>query len=256
MIVPARNEQHRLGECLAALAADPVAADVVVVDDESTDATAAVARKHGVRVIAAGRRPEGWAGKTWALQCGLSAVTGDWVVALDADTRVPSRPHRRRGVSGRGLAGRSAERGRTVRLLRGRRTLAASGDALHARLPVRTSRHTSRAEGESGAGQRAVHGDASPVVPRPRRVPTRCGQPDRGCRTGPLPRRRGRRGAVRRRDEPARRGRLRLGVDPVDRMGSITGAGRGDASRVAGRGPRPPLVDRRRAAAEDPVRSR
>lgn len=88
VIIPARDEQDRLGPCLAAIAADPAATDVVVVDDGSTDATVDVARANSVPVIAAGSRPDGWAGKTWALHQGISHATGEWIVALDADTRI------------------------------------------------------------------------------------------------------------------------------------------------------------------------
>ena len=41
----------------------------------------------GARVVAGTTPPPGWAGKTWALQQGLDAATGEWVVCLDADTR-------------------------------------------------------------------------------------------------------------------------------------------------------------------------
>ncbi len=88
VVIAARDEQDRLGGCLTALAADPLATDVVVVDDQSTDGTAALARDHGVRVIAPGPRPPGWTGKPWALQQGIEAVDRQWVVTLDADTRI------------------------------------------------------------------------------------------------------------------------------------------------------------------------
>lgn len=86
VVVPARDEAHRIGPCLTALAADPVVAEVIVVDDESTDGTAEVAARHGARVVRGAPLPEGWAGKPWALQQGLEAATGEWVVTLDADT--------------------------------------------------------------------------------------------------------------------------------------------------------------------------
>ncbi len=86
VVIPARNEENRLGRCLAALAGAPGVDEVIVVDDESSDATAAVARAGGARVVRGEPLPDGWAGKCWALQQGLTAATGEWVVTLDADT--------------------------------------------------------------------------------------------------------------------------------------------------------------------------
>jgi dolichol-phosphate mannosyltransferase len=86
VVIPARDEEHRLPSCLAPLALEP-AHEVIVVDDESEDATARVAAAHGARVLEGKPLPEGWAGKAWALEQGLRAATGDWVVFLDADTR-------------------------------------------------------------------------------------------------------------------------------------------------------------------------
>jgi len=85
VIVPARDEERRIGPLLAAVAADPQVHEVVVVDDESSDATAAVARGAGARVVDGRPLPAGWVGKPWALQQGLEAVTSKWVVTLDAD---------------------------------------------------------------------------------------------------------------------------------------------------------------------------
>jgi len=85
VIVPARDEEHRIGPLLAALAKDPQVGEVVVVDDESTDATAALASAAGARVVVGRPLPAGWVGKPWALQQGLEAVTSEWVVTLDAD---------------------------------------------------------------------------------------------------------------------------------------------------------------------------
>jgi dolichol-phosphate mannosyltransferase len=66
---------------------DPDVAEVVVVDDCSSDATAALARALGARVVAGREPPAGWAGKPWALQQGIRAARGDWVVHVDADAR-------------------------------------------------------------------------------------------------------------------------------------------------------------------------
>jgi dolichol-phosphate mannosyltransferase len=85
VVIPARDEEHRIGPALAALIGDPQVAEVVVVDDCSTDATAEVAAAAGARVVAGVPLPEGWVGKPWALQQGLEGAAGEWLVTLDAD---------------------------------------------------------------------------------------------------------------------------------------------------------------------------
>lgn len=87
VVVPARDEESRLPSCLALLCADDDLAEVIVVDDGSSDRTAQVARALGARVIVGAGLPPGWVGKPWALAQGLEAVETDWVVFLDADTR-------------------------------------------------------------------------------------------------------------------------------------------------------------------------
>src|SRR5579884_152462 len=66
-IVPARDEAHNIAPCLASLLAQTYPADklrIVVVDDESTDDTAAIAASFAprVRVLRAGALPPGWKG--------------------------------------------------------------------------------------------------------------------------------------------------------------------------------------------------
>jgi dolichol-phosphate mannosyltransferase len=85
VVVPARDEERRIGPLLAAVCADPQVDEVVVVDDCSTDRTTEVAVAAGARVVAGRPLPDGWVGKPWALQQGLDAATGDWLVTLDAD---------------------------------------------------------------------------------------------------------------------------------------------------------------------------
>jgi dolichol-phosphate mannosyltransferase len=65
----------------------PGVREVIVVDDDSSDATADIARAAGARVVDGAPLPDGWAGKAWALQQGIEAADADWIVTLDADTR-------------------------------------------------------------------------------------------------------------------------------------------------------------------------
>jgi dolichol-phosphate mannosyltransferase len=87
VIVPARNEEARIGPCVTAAIADPAVGQVIVVDDESGDGTARLAAGLGARVVSGEPLPDGWVGKQWALHQGLAAADGEVVVTLDADAR-------------------------------------------------------------------------------------------------------------------------------------------------------------------------
>ena len=85
-LVPAYQAAAHLGEVLMGLASLPDRPHVLVVDDGSRDATAEVARQHGVRVhsFAANR------GKGHALLAGFELLRDfDAVVTLDADGQHP-----------------------------------------------------------------------------------------------------------------------------------------------------------------------
>ncbi|MCU0260152.1 MAG: glycosyltransferase family 2 protein [Ilumatobacteraceae bacterium] len=92
VVIPARNEAHALPALLAPLVAGSRAGDeIVVVDDHSTDATAAVAASfEGVRVLSAPDLPDGWLGKPHACWHGASSTTAPVLVFLDADVRPPA----------------------------------------------------------------------------------------------------------------------------------------------------------------------
>jgi len=87
VIIPARNEAHNLPRLLSSLTNQrdrPL--EIIVVDDDSTDATAEVARQHGAHVITPGPLPNGWRGKPWACHQGARQAAGDVFCFLDADT--------------------------------------------------------------------------------------------------------------------------------------------------------------------------
>lgn len=79
-LIVARNEAERLPDCLASVA---FADEVVVVLDRTTDASAAIARAAGARVIEGAWELEGDRRNT-----GIDACTGDWILEVDADERV------------------------------------------------------------------------------------------------------------------------------------------------------------------------
>jgi 4,4'-diaponeurosporenoate glycosyltransferase len=93
VLIPARNEASTLPHLLTALARQRLMpAEVLVIDDHSSDGTAAVvaafaaAASVPIRVIEPPPLPQGWCGKTWALHNGVSLSTGEVLVFLDADT--------------------------------------------------------------------------------------------------------------------------------------------------------------------------
>lgn len=75
-IVPARDEAAVIGTTLPTLLGQRYggALSVTLADDHSSDATGAIARSLGADVIAVGPRPDGWAGKVWAMASAVAAV--------------------------------------------------------------------------------------------------------------------------------------------------------------------------------------
>jgi 4,4'-diaponeurosporenoate glycosyltransferase len=87
VIIPARNEEKNLPRLLRSLLSQSIPPnEIIVVDDASTDRTAAVATELGAHVITPPPLPDGWRGKTWACQHGAEQAQGEWLLFLDADT--------------------------------------------------------------------------------------------------------------------------------------------------------------------------
>ena len=91
IIIPAYNEAKRLPVTLsvvaagrAALAAVGVMSECLVVDNNSTDDTAALAQAAGIQVV---REPINQIGR--ARNAGANVALGDWVLFLDADSHPP-----------------------------------------------------------------------------------------------------------------------------------------------------------------------
>jgi glycosyltransferase involved in cell wall biosynthesis len=81
-IIPVYNEAMRIGGVLAAVVGHPLIAEVIVVDDASTDDSASIAGSFaGIRLIRQDRNR----GKTSALHAGFQAAANPWFLLLDGD---------------------------------------------------------------------------------------------------------------------------------------------------------------------------
>lgn len=93
VIVPARNEGKTIATLLNSLRQSSYRPlEIVVVDDRSTDDTAAVVKEHArnddrIVVVDGVELPDGWFGKPWACYQGYRAASGEILVFTDADTR-------------------------------------------------------------------------------------------------------------------------------------------------------------------------
>lgn len=81
-IVITRNEAGNIADCLKSVA---FADEIVVVDSGSTDGTVAIAESLGAKVKVMSE----WPGFGVQKQRALDRATGDWVLSIDADERVP-----------------------------------------------------------------------------------------------------------------------------------------------------------------------
>lgn len=89
-IVPARNEEAVIAACLASLAQQQEIAEILVVDDQSTDQTAAIVKQQmrtvpKLRLLQTTELPAGWVGKNHAVWLGAREAKSEWVLFTDAD---------------------------------------------------------------------------------------------------------------------------------------------------------------------------
>jgi cellulose synthase/poly-beta-1,6-N-acetylglucosamine synthase-like glycosyltransferase len=96
VVIAARNEDENIGPCLESIFRQSLPEsryEVIVVDDRSTDATAAVcarfaARQKNLRMLSVAETPTGIAPKKYAVSLGVAAAKNEVVVFTDADCLV------------------------------------------------------------------------------------------------------------------------------------------------------------------------
>lgn len=116
-VIPARNEEDSIADSLTSLLAQdyPGRLSVILVDDNSEDATASIAQSLPARtsskvplsVLRGEPLPEGWTGKLWALQQGIAAAdrdAPDYLLLTDAD--IVYEPGALRTLAARAASGR------------------------------------------------------------------------------------------------------------------------------------------------------
>ncbi len=86
VVVPAFNEEKFIGRCLEALKRQDFSEkyEIIVVDNNSTDKTAQIAKRMGVKVVSEKKQ-----GYVFALRKGCSEAQGEIIAITDADTLVP-----------------------------------------------------------------------------------------------------------------------------------------------------------------------
>jgi glycosyltransferase involved in cell wall biosynthesis len=91
VVIAARDEEARIeGTVRRLLAQHGVEAEILIVDDRSTDRTGEILRQLAkedarVKLKRVEVLPEGWLGKCHACHVGASAATGDWILFTDGD---------------------------------------------------------------------------------------------------------------------------------------------------------------------------
>jgi len=121
LLVPARDEGQRLPALLTGLCVQDVA-EIIVLDDQSSDHTALVVRNAAradprVRLLRGSPPPPGWTGKNWACHQLAAAARRDVLLFCDADVRLA------RGAVDAGLAQMRAQRADVLSVFPRQRTV-------------------------------------------------------------------------------------------------------------------------------------
>jgi cellulose synthase/poly-beta-1,6-N-acetylglucosamine synthase-like glycosyltransferase len=92
-IVPARNEEDVIASCIESLALQPEIAEILVINDQSTDKTAEIVRGlmakfPRLRLMETQEVPAGWVGKNNAVFSGAKEAKSPWLLFTDADAEL------------------------------------------------------------------------------------------------------------------------------------------------------------------------
>ncbi len=89
-IAPARNEEAVIAACVNSLASQAEISEILVINDQSTDSTAAIVSNLArsipkLRLLETKELPAGWVGKNNAVWLGAREAKSDWLLFTDAD---------------------------------------------------------------------------------------------------------------------------------------------------------------------------
>lgn len=88
VLIPARNEEDVIARTLQSLKKQKTLGRIILIDDQSSDATVSEAEKTGLdnlHILSGEALASGWSGKMWALEQGRRKVDTDYILLLDAD---------------------------------------------------------------------------------------------------------------------------------------------------------------------------